>query len=807
MRFAAGPSSIPVTLEDDQTVTRFPSNERCGASWLLQATEPWLTLAPHPNVATLFSTEQVGQTALLRSEAVLGRSLEERRQSGLLAPEEFKRLVCELAAALSHAHSHGVVHGSLHPEAIGFEFGCDLKLFRWSPEHLASWGKDWSVGPPPPVMQYQAPEQLRAEMNLPASDVYGVGALLYRVSAGRPPFRGEDLADLCFEILTADAPLLESPEGYPENLPLVLADCLAKSVDARPSSIVALLYALYPQTCVLELPSSFPTVYRGGDNRPQPDPEPIAKPAPVSRQRPKPRRPKSEPLTVADRNLISLGRSATVCTLRAVSGCTVEWLRKSAGRWAKLRHPNIASIYRIEEWHGLIRVCSEPVEGADLNELLAGLGEPKYPLPEANFRRVVHGLLRALAHAHQRLVVHGALSADCLVVKRDGTLSVLRYSAEHLKAIAGPGKDRNSLSVLSYQAPEQFDGITTAASDIYAVGMLLYHLALGRLPFQLTSPRWMADHVSRRSISFLDVPKGYPSELAATITDCLATDPRRRPASAAEVLRRLYPEETLPKESEARWKFRQDAVGQLEEGRLEAAREAWETICSLESCDPWSQNNLGVVLSRQGLVKDALERFRLAAAQLPENATVACNLAWALHESGHSRKEALECFDRAIELDPGSAQGLHLRGLCRGGHRAIADFLDALWRDPGKTETYLALADELEACEQFDAAQQRREQAAQCARPPVEAWPEVILEEKPCGWTSGENWPPSPAPFEDQDEEFGGDDDGGAPVPLRRPPYAPSGSEAKALPLPCESYRHEPRFLRRAKQPCSSPPR
>lgn len=791
-------------------MTRFLPNKRCGVEWLIETTRPWLTLAPHPNVATLFSMEHLDGVAVLRSEAVLGASLDERLRAGPLPAAEFEQVVRELGAALSHVHSHQVVHGTLHPTAIAFGSGGALKLLRWSPEHLASWGDDWSAGAPPMVMHYQAPEQIRAEMNLLSSDIYGMGVLLYRASAGWPPFHGEDLAELCYQILTQEAPPLHPPPGYPERLTSVLADCLAKSPEHRPPGIRELIRALYPDAVLPEIQHDSDAVYQGGDNRPRPDPAPVETP-PITREFPKPKKPRHEPVTITERKISSLAKTVTVSTLRVTSGCTAGWLSKAAGGWTKLRHPNIAALYRIEEWHGLVRAHSEPVVGPDLHEFLEGLADKKYPLSELDFRRFAVGLLAALSHAHDRRVLHGALAPDCVVLTEDGSVRVLRFSAEHLKAIAGPGRQMHPLSLLSYQAPEQFHGITTAASDIYAIGMLLYHVALGKLPFQLADPSWMAGRIANRKVGLIGIPKSYPKHLAGVIADCLAADPRERPESAAAVLRRLYPDETPLDEVESRWQIRQEAVEWLEEGRMEAARDAWATICESEPNDAWSLNNLGVAMSRLGLVAEAAEKFRLAAERLPENAVVACNLGWALYDSGGSRREALDCLDRAVELDSTNARAFHLRGLCRGGHRAIGDFVQALWLDPGRTESYLTLADELEAAEQFDAAQLRREQAAQCARPPAELWPELIFEEKPSGWSGGENWPPSPIPFEsdshddhDQksdsdDERREGDDDGGAPVPRRRPPHAPSASEAKALPHPYEIHQHPPRYLHRAR--------
>ena len=120
MRVTPHRSSVRVALDGDVAVTRFPPNKRCGAEWLIETTLPWTALPGHCHVATLFVAKRLDRDVVLRSEPVSQVSLDHLLENGPLPPSAFKQVVYELGAALCHAHSQQLIHGSLHPAAIAF---------------------------------------------------------------------------------------------------------------------------------------------------------------------------------------------------------------------------------------------------------------------------------------------------------------------------------------------------------------------------------------------------------------------------------------------------------------------------------------------------------------------------------------------------------------------------------------------------------------------------------------------------------------------------------------------------------------
>jgi serine/threonine protein kinase len=233
-------------LERKVVITRFPVSQRCDASWLAQASSPWMHLA-HPNIAGLYQVGCFADEVQVVSEALAGPNLLEL-SAHELDPDLLETLVIDIGSGLHYAHARKIAHGSLSLEAAVIGPDLRVRLMRWSPEHLSSWLDDWVSGPIPTIMYYQAPEQIRGEMNEMASDIYAFGMMLYRALSGGFPFDGADLPTLCGQILSQTPEPLSVPDGFPPNLADLVARCLAKNVDDRPARIQEAVEALYPGT-------------------------------------------------------------------------------------------------------------------------------------------------------------------------------------------------------------------------------------------------------------------------------------------------------------------------------------------------------------------------------------------------------------------------------------------------------------------------------------------------------------------------------------------------------------------------------
>ncbi|HUP24354.1 MAG TPA: serine/threonine-protein kinase, partial [Thermoanaerobaculia bacterium] len=148
----------------------------------------------HPHILTVHESGEAGGLLYYVMPYVEGESLRDRlRREGQLGVEESVRIAGEVAEALAYAHERGVIHRDIKPEnillmgghAVVADFGIARALDEAGADRLTSTGL--SVGTP----AYMSPEQAAGERTLDArTDVYALGAVLYEMLAGEPPFTG-----------------------------------------------------------------------------------------------------------------------------------------------------------------------------------------------------------------------------------------------------------------------------------------------------------------------------------------------------------------------------------------------------------------------------------------------------------------------------------------------------------------------------------------------------------------------------------------------------------------------------------------
>jgi serine/threonine protein kinase len=187
-------------------------------------------------------------------ELLEGQSLADLVAAGALPAGDVVVIARQLANALAAAHDRGVVHADVTPSNVLIVDGGDaanprelqVKLVDFGLAELAGEGlrdenPEFVLGTP----AYISPEQLRGLAPTDRSDQYGLGAVLFELLTGRPPFHHEDLRSLCMMHLTAPIPAVESPHGpLPPKLADIVTTCLQKTPQARFPGMRALLVAL-----------------------------------------------------------------------------------------------------------------------------------------------------------------------------------------------------------------------------------------------------------------------------------------------------------------------------------------------------------------------------------------------------------------------------------------------------------------------------------------------------------------------------------------------------------------------------------
>ncbi|MCC6747714.1 MAG: protein kinase [Deltaproteobacteria bacterium] len=225
---------------------------------------------------------------------------------------------------------------------------------------------------------------------------------------------------------------------------------------------------------------------------------------------------------------------------------------------ARFSHPHIVTVYAVGEHDGRPYLALEHLEGRSLRE---GLGEGELSLPEA--LRVARAIAEALAEGHRHGVLHRDLKPENVILAKDGRPRVVDFglaklvsradgersvSAEFAAVAPGGGLAEPTLSRFGelrgtplYMAPEQWRGEPcTPATDLWAFGLVLCELALGRHPYG-DFPLEELRRAIGEGHAPLPRPAGFErlgEELARLLDDCLDRDPHRRPraSEAVEIL-------------------------------------------------------------------------------------------------------------------------------------------------------------------------------------------------------------------------------------------------------------------------------
>jgi eukaryotic-like serine/threonine-protein kinase len=227
-----------------------------------------------------------------------------------------------------------------------------------------------------------------------------------------------------------------------------------------------------------------------------------------------------------------LGRQVAVKVLGLAPGdpLAAERVRREARAAAGLRHPNVACVYDYGHQDGLDYLVMELLEGESLAGRLHRLGAPR-PEDAAWIAAEVAGALDA---AHRAGIVHRDVKPGNIVLTGDGEVKLVDFG---IAASAGqrgaPGRD-GLVGTAPYLAPECALGAPAdPASDVYALGVVVYEMLAGRPPFTGESVAAVAAaHVHKPPPPLATLAPGVPPAMVAVCERALAKDPADRPPSA-----------------------------------------------------------------------------------------------------------------------------------------------------------------------------------------------------------------------------------------------------------------------------------
>jgi tRNA A-37 threonylcarbamoyl transferase component Bud32/tetratricopeptide (TPR) repeat protein len=214
-------------------------------------------------------------------------------------------------------------------------------------------------------------------------------------------------------------------------------------------------------------------------------------------------------------------------------------LRREAEALAAVNHPNVITVHAIENVDGVPFVVMELVEGKTVSDLL-----PEGGFPTARFFELAIPIASAIDAAHARGVVHGDLKPGNVMVSSDGRVKVLDFGLSRIVIDPAADADDRTTTVYGaiagtfpYMALEQLVGEPPdRKSDLFSLGVLLFEMAIGRIPFEARSvPERMRRLAAETAPDVHTLRDDLPRGLGRLMVSLLDREPANRPATAAIV--------------------------------------------------------------------------------------------------------------------------------------------------------------------------------------------------------------------------------------------------------------------------------
>jgi serine/threonine-protein kinase len=506
----------------------------------------------------------------LRGESVAQR-LKARKRLGLAEAVTIAR---DAARGLKAAHEQNVVHRDISPDNLQLVRGkggveivkvMDFGIAKALEEASAELTANMFLG----KLEYASPEQCgygleKGEVIDWRSDIYSLGVTLFKMVTGSLPFTAATPQGYLFKH-AAEAPpppsAVAPDAGLPVELDRLVLKALAKRRSERQQSMADLIEEL----------DRIPTAPGSGREAPTvawQRPEPTAKPGPTSPS-PSGRTPgtgiaRTGALRIGDsfarkyviKSLLGEGGMGVVyravdtildepvalkvISERLVGGQdSVERMKREVVLARRVSHPNVCRIYDIGESEaGIPYVSMEYVDGRPLGDLIAEAG----PLSARAGLPLVRQVLDALAAAHNVNVIHRDLKPDNIMVTKDGRAVIMDFGlslSEDSRRVTQAG---SVIGTPHYMAPEQVrGGNVDPRADLYAMGVILFRMFTGRLPFSGGLVEILRGHLETPPPRPTQFNPEIPAALEQIILTALEKEPARRFTSAEAFLQALDP--------------------------------------------------------------------------------------------------------------------------------------------------------------------------------------------------------------------------------------------------------------------------
>ncbi len=219
----------------------------------------------------------------------------------------------------------------------------------------------------------------------------------------------------------------------------------------------------------------------------------------------------------------------------------LDRFRREATAASRMSHHNIVNLLDIGDSPNAPYLVFEFVDGKTLKEIIAEHGK----LPQGTAVQIAVRILSALRHAHEAGVIHRDIKPQNILVDRQGYIKVSDFGIARMvgaNTLSDAEGKQSVMGSVHYFSPEQARGETTTfASDLYSVGVVLYEMLTGKVPFEGETPVSVAmQHIQAAPHPVRELAPDVSAPVEAVVTKSMAKDPKDRYASALLMAQALH---------------------------------------------------------------------------------------------------------------------------------------------------------------------------------------------------------------------------------------------------------------------------
>lgn len=216
---------------------------------------------------------------------------------------------------------------------------------------------------------------------------------------------------------------------------------------------------------------------------------------------------------------------------------TIERFRNELKFARRITHRNVCKMYDLGEYEGLYYITMEYVPGEDLKSMIRMTGQ----LGLGTALRIAKQVAEGLAEAHQAGVIHRDLKPGNIMIGKDGNVRIMDFGIARSVKGKGPTGTNVMIGTPEYMSLEQVEGRDVdPRSDIYSLGIVLYEMLAGKVPFEAPTALGVAmKHKSDAPVDPARLNSQIPAGLSRAILKCLEKSPEKRYQTVADLLKDL----------------------------------------------------------------------------------------------------------------------------------------------------------------------------------------------------------------------------------------------------------------------------